>query len=428
VTISGGDEPDQLRERSLGLTHVLFQSATAMAPAAAVAFSLTVAVPYAGPSLPFAVALALIACLLVATALGQLAKHVPSAAGVYAYVSRGLGPEAGFVVGWCLLVFQPLVAPIVILLFAATTGDVVERELGWEIAGEWWIWVFVAVAIVTFLTLRGVRLSAGAGVALGAFEIAVFVALAVWMIVANLDSATLAPFDPTNAPEGTVEGTFKGMIFGILAFLGFEASAPLAEEARRPTCAIPRAVVLSVLAIGTLYVVAAYAMVVGTGFDSFVAVTASTEDPWRRLATIFWAGGWVLVFLAIANSAIAVCVALASGLAWGPRTAFVILATAGTIVLILVYVTVCVATIAFFRRRPDFNVLLHLVCPLLGAAAFLAPLYYQFDPLPPYPIRYGNWLAIGCVVTGLAVTAWMARKRRHALVNADRIFVAEAEA
>jgi amino acid transporter len=351
----------------------------------------------------------------------------------------------------------------------------VEQELGWEIAGEWWIWVFVAVAIVTFLTLRGVRLSAGAGVALGAFEIAVFVALAVWMIVANLDSATLAPFDPTNAPEGTVEGTFKGMIFGILAFLGFEASAPLAEEARRPTWAIPRAVVLSVLSIGTLYVVAAYAMILGTGFDSFVAVTASTEDPWRRLATIFWAGGWVLVFLAIANSAIAaanagataatrivyamgrngvlprafarthpthltphvailaqaaiaVGVALATGLAWGPRTAFVILATAGTIVLILVYVTVCMATIAFFRRRPDFNVLLHLVCPLLGAAAFLAPLYYQFDPLPPYPIRYGNWIAIGCVATGLAVTAWMARNRRHALVDADRIFVAEAEA
>jgi amino acid transporter len=462
-----------LRSDSIGLPQVLFQSVTHMAPGAAIAFSLLVAVPYAGPALPLSVLLALVGCVLVATAIGQLAKHIPSAGGLYSYVARGLGPEAGFMTGWLLLLFQPLVAPGIILVFASATREVVQNDLGWDYAGQWWIWVMVSVAFVVTLTYRGVRLSTNAGIALGIFELAVFLALAVWMVASNLGDTTLAAFDPSHAPEGAVTGTFKGMVFAILAFIGFEAAAPLGEEARRPRWTIPRAVVLSALVIGIVYVFAAYAWVIGTGFDSFAAVTTAPDnpDPWRRLATIFWAGGWVLVFLAIANSALAsanagataatrvvyamgrngvlprvfarthptymtphvavaaqgalaVVVALLAGWAWGPQMGFVVLATAATIVVILIYITVCVASIAYHRRqrRAEFRTLLHGVVPLLGAAAFAAPLYYQYRPLPPYPIRYGNWIAIGWLVAGLAVCAWMARHRRHALVAAERVF------
>jgi amino acid transporter len=466
--------PGALRRDSIGLPQVLFQSVTHMAPGAAIAFSLLVAVTHSGPALPLAVLLALVGCVLVATAIGQLAKHIPSAGGLYSYVTGGLGPEAGFMTGWALLLFQPLVAPAIILVFASATRDVFQHDVGWGYAGQWWIWTLLAVGVVITLTYRGVRLSTNAGIALGLFEIGVFVALAVWMVVSNFEDMTLAAFDPSYAPEGAVTGTFKGMVFAILAFIGFEAAAPLGEEARRPRWTLPRAVVLSALAIGIVYVFAAYAWVIGTGFDSFVAVTTAPDnpDPWRRLATIFWAGGWVLVFLAIANSALAnanagataatrivyamgrngvlprvfarthpthltphvaiaaqgalaVAVALLAGWAWGPQTAFVVLATAATIVVILVYMTVCVASIAYYRRRrqAEFNPFLHGLVPLLGAAAFAAPLYYQYHPLPPYPIRYGNWIAIGWLAAGIVLTAWMARHRRHALVAAERVFV-----
>jgi len=462
-----------LRGDSIGLPQVLFQSVTHMAPAAAIAFSLLVAVPYAGPALPLSVLLALVGCVLVATAIGQLAKEIPSAGGLYSYVARGLGPEAGLLTGWALLLFQPLVAPAIILVFAAATRDVVQHDVGWGYAGQWWIWVVLAVALVVASTYRGVRLSTNAGIALGLFEIGVFLALSVWMVVSNLGDVTLAPFDPSHAPEGAVTGTFKGMVFAILAFIGFEAAAPLGEEARRPRWTVPRAVVLSAVAVGILYGFAAYAWVIGTGFDSFVAVTTAPDnpDPWRRLATVFWAGGWVLVFVAIANSALAsanagataatrilyamgrngvlpralarthpayrtphvavaaqgalaVVVALLAGWAWGPQTAFVVLATAATIVVIVVYMTVCVASIAYFlrRRRAAFDPILHGAVPLLGAAAFAAPLYFQYAPLPPYPIRYGNWIAIGWLGAGVVVCAWMARYRRHALVAAERVF------
>jgi amino acid transporter len=465
---------DRLREHSIGLPQVLFQSITHMAPGAAIAFSILVSVGHVGPALPLSVVFALIACVLVATSIGQLAKHIPSAGGLYSYVTHALGPVPGFIVGWAFLLFEPLVAPLLFLIFAWATTDVMRNDVGWNYTGQWWIWVVLAAAIVFFLTYRDVRLSTDAGVVLGVFEIAVFVALAVWMILSNAGDLTLQTFNPSHAPEGTFTGTFKGMVFAVLAFIGFEASAPLGEEARHPRWTIPRAVVLSAFVIGLFYLLCSYAWVIGTGFSDFTATTLSPDNPnpWRRLGEIFWGGGWVLIFFAIINSALAnanagvnaatriiyamgrngvlprvfarthpkhltpyvaivaqtvlgLAVALLMAWKWGPLTAFVIVATAVTIVVIVVYIIVCIATAVFYRRerRDEFNPLLHIVVPTLGALAFLPPLYYQYRPLPPYPVRYANWVAIAWLVAGVALAAWFAKTRREALTNAERIFV-----
>src|SRR5207302_4253403 len=106
---------DHLREHSIGLPQVLFQSITHMAPAAAVAYSLLLSVFNAGPVLPLAVLLALIACLLAASSIGQLAKEMPSAGGLYTYTAKSLGPAAGFYVAWLFLLFEPLVCPFLFL-------------------------------------------------------------------------------------------------------------------------------------------------------------------------------------------------------------------------------------------------------------------------------------------------------------------------
>jgi amino acid transporter len=463
-----------LREHSIGLSQVLFQSITHMAPAAAVAFSIGAAVSHVGPALPLAVLLALIACLLVATSIGQLAREMPSAGGLYTYVARSLGPAAGFFVGWCFLLFEPLVAPLLFLIFAWTTTDVFYNEVGWHYSGQWWIWVLVAAGTVFFLTYRDVRLSTEAGVILGLFEIAVFTALALWMIFSN--GGTLGEFNPAHAPGGTLSGVFKGMVFAILAFIGFEAAAPLGEEARRPRWTVPRAVVLSAFVIGVFYVICTYAWVAGTGFTNFVSLTSAQADPWRHLAKVFWGGGWVLVFLAIANSAIAnanagvnaatrviyamarngalprafahthpqhrtpdvatvavsgfgVVIALLMGWKWSPLTAFIIIATAVTIVVIVVYMLVCLSCIVYFSTKAAdrFNIWLHGVVPALGILAFVGPLYYQYRPLPPYPVRIANWVAIAWLLGGVVVTIVMWIYRRQALLNAERIWVPDDE-
>jgi len=85
-----------LARGAIGLREVLFQSVTSMAPAGAVALSIAAGATYAGGALPLAVLLALIACLLVATSIGQLAKHLPSAGSIYTYPAEAIHPALGF--------------------------------------------------------------------------------------------------------------------------------------------------------------------------------------------------------------------------------------------------------------------------------------------------------------------------------------------
>jgi amino acid transporter len=460
---------DHLRENSIGLPQVLFQSITHMAPGAAIAFSILFAVQFAGPALPLSVLFALIACSLVAVSLGQLAKKVPSAGGIYAYVTAALGPVPGFFVGAIFLCFEPLVAPLLFLIFAWATTDVFRADVGWEWTGQWWVWVLFAALTVFYLTYRDVRLSTNAGVVLGIFEVGVFLALAIWIILSN--GIDFGVFNPSNAEGNTFDGIFKGMVFSILAFIGFEASAPLGEEARRPRWTIPRAVIGSCIAIGLFYFVCSIAWVSGTGFGNFTEDTLASANPWRALAEVFWGAGWVLIFFAIINSALAnsnagvnaasrvmytmgrngllprafgrthpvhrtphvaivaqtvlgIAVALLMGWKWSPLTAFGIISYALTSLVILVYITVCISTIVMYtqKHRAEFNVWLHGIFPAVGALAFLPPLYYQFRPLPDYPLRYGNWAAIGLFVLCILLTVYMATQRRDVLENPDRIF------
>ena len=85
--------------------------------------------------------------------------------------------------------------------------------------------------------LTGIKVSARAGTILGSFEIAVFVALAIWLVVKaggnNTGNVFTLHFATIKGYKG-FGGIAAGSIYTILAFIGFEALAPLAEEARNP--------------------------------------------------------------------------------------------------------------------------------------------------------------------------------------------------
>jgi amino acid transporter len=468
---AGGRQFEHLREHSIGLPQVLFQSITHMAPAAAVAYSIYISVPDARQALPLSVALALIACICAATAIGQLAKLFPSAGGMYTYAGKSLGGWAGFLVAWLFVGFQPLVAPFLYLEFGWAMSEVFTNSVGWHYSGQWWIWVVVMTVIVFLLTYRDIRLSTTAGVILGAFEIAIFAALALWMLFSNTGRLNAQPFNPNHAVNHW-GGVFKGMVFAILAFIGFEASAPLGEEARNPRRTVPRAVIGSAVAIGLFYVLCSYAWVFGAGFDGFVE-QATGADPWRNLGKVFWGTGWVVVFLAICNSIAAnsnaavnaatrvfyslarnglapkrlghvheryktptVAIAWMSGFAlvlsllvgwkWNPGTGFGIIATAAVPLVIIVYMLVCVGCVWHYwsKARSAFNPLLHLVLPIGGIVLFFFPLYYQYVKFPPpYPFKYANWVAIAWAGIGVVLTLLVTKMAPERLADVDRVYV-----
>jgi amino acid transporter len=308
-------------------------------------------------------------------------------------------------------------------------------------------------------------------VILGALEITIFGALAIWMLISNAGDLNAQPFNPTHA-DGEWGGVFKGMVFAILAFIGFEAAAPLGEEARNPRRAIPRAVVGSAIVIGAFYVLCAYAWVFGAGFNGFVD-QATGADPWRDLGKVFWGTGWILIFFAICNSiaansnaavnaatrvayalarnglaprqlahtherfrtpnvaiiwmtAFALVVSLAAGAKWGPLVGFSLLATIAVPVVIVVYMLVCAGCVWHYLHegRDQFNPLLHLVMPLAGIVLFFFPLYYQFYKAPPtYPVKYANWVSVIWLLGGIALTVFLVRFRRDKLRDIDRVYV-----
>ncbi len=471
ATTPGDRRFDHLREHSIGLPQVLFQSITHMAPAAAVAYSIYISVPDARQALPLSVALALVACICAATAIGQLAKLFPSAGGMYTYAARSLGPWAGFLVAWLFVGFQPLVAPFLYLEFGWAMGEVFKSEVGWHYSGQWWIWVLLMTVIVFLLTYRDIRISTTAGVILGTFEIGIFGALALWMLFSHGGDLNVQPFNPNHA-AGHWSGVFKGMVFAILAFIGFEASAPLGEEAKHPRRTVPRAVVGSAIAIGIFYVLCSYAWVFGAGFDRFVD-QATGADPWRNLGKVFWGTGWVIVFLAICNSiaansnaavnaatrvfyalsrnglapgplgrthprfrtphiaiiwmsAFALVLSLLIGWKWNPGTGFGIIATAAVPLVIVVYMLVCAGCLWHYwsKQRSAFNPLVHVLLPIGGIVLFFFPLYYQYYKVPPpYPFKYANWVAIAWAGLGLVLTFVVVRFAPERLRDVDRVYV-----
>ena len=298
-----------LTRGAIGLREVLFQSVTSMAPAGAVALSIAAGATYAGGALPLAVLLALIACLLVASSIGQLAKHLPSAGSIYTYPAEAIHPALGFLVGWGYALVEALLGPITMVLFGYLFGSIANSEWHWPFTTTWVIFMIVGAILVAALNYRGIQVSARAGTLLGLFEIVVFVALAIWLIVKAGSANTLSVFTlhyATIKGYKGFSGIAAGSIYTILAFIGFEASAPLAEEARDPKRTIQIAVVMSCLVIGLFYVFTTYAGDVFTGPDKFVSFgSLGGGSPWIQLGRDAWGLGWVVVFLAIVNSTFA---------------------------------------------------------------------------------------------------------------------------
>ena len=101
------------------------------------------------------------------------------------------------------------------------------------------------------------------------------------------------------------------------------------------------------------------------------------------------------------------------------------LATTATVVVILVYMLVMLGSIVFYltEKRDAFNPFLHLIFPVLGIILFAFPLFYQYHPLPAYPVRYAAWFAVGWICAGLLIGVVLHYTRPQALRNGQRIYV-----
>jgi amino acid transporter len=368
--------------------------------------------------------------------------------------ARGLHPGAGFLVAWGYVLVGWLIPPLVLLQLGFTTASTINSEFHGYPANLWWPWSLAGAVIVLAAGYYGIRTSARLGTILGISEIAVFLVLAVFLLVHAGGHNSGQVFTTHYSPTG-LTGVIGGSVFTLLAFGGFEGAAPLAEETRDPRRTIQRAVLLATLLIGVLYVFTTYAVDVAFGPKGFAAFASQTGNAsWEGLARWLYGLFWFFVFLAIVNSTIAnagvnvstrtayamgrigafprflaivsprhrspvysvlvafvitVAVTLALGLKYNPTVAFAMVGTGLVIVIVAIYILMCAACIGYFARRPGgFNWLSHLIIPLLGIAAFVPAwltsagikVFSFVTPLAP-PLSYMGPGVAGFMVLGV---------------------------
>jgi amino acid transporter len=297
-------QSEGLERDAIGLTEVLFQSITFMAPAVAVALSIGFATTYALGLTPLAVVLALIAVLFTAFSMGELARHLPSAGGMYTYVGRGLGSYAGWLLAWAFLLASIVVPSVLFAAFGFFGAGLITELTGYEQEYLWVPLTLLCAGIVWYLTYRGISISTRVGVALGLIEIAIMVFVSALLVINAGSANTASVFLPGDAG---IQPALQGMVFCLLAFVGFEAAAPLAEETRDPKRNTRRAILWSAILIGIFYVFCYYAATVYFGPDKMADFfTANGGNPWGGMAEEVLPGiGSYLVTIAILNSCLA---------------------------------------------------------------------------------------------------------------------------
>jgi amino acid transporter len=431
TTASVSSDAPSLERNAVGTTGVVFQSITHMAPAVATALSIGAATLYAGGITPLAVLFAMIAALFTAYSLGELARHLPSAGGMYTYVGRGLGSFFGWLMGWAFTLAEPLVAPILFGGFGFYGAIFVSSYLGMDFTYTWAILAVACGLLVWWLLYTGVSFSTRAGIVLGTIEIVIFLGISVLLVISAGANNTVDVFIPG---EGGVTPALQGMIFCLLAFIGFEAAAPLGEEAKDPKRTIRRAVIWSTIIVGAFYVFNMYAATVFFGpdrmQDEFYAFNGG--DPWGFMAEEVLPGiGGLLVIFAILNSCLAnasagataatrsvfnmgrggllpgffgavhptrrtpvnavhaqmilgIAIVLILGFVLSTEVlppglnVYVFLGTMLGVLFAGMYMAVNLACIAYFLRegRADFNPIKHLLIPILGFVAMVPALMF----------------------------------------------------
>ncbi|GAA1405694.1 transporter [Glutamicibacter uratoxydans] len=202
--------------------------------------------------LPLAYVVALITMLFTAMSYAAMVKKFPVAGSAYTYVQQSYGGATGFITGWLLLLdylFIPMLNFLILGLYVSSQFPSIPMQLP----------AFLAVLVVYLFNVLGIKLANRfniATVAISVAVVAVFGILALKMAINDPNAPSLVePFLPG---AGGFSPILTGAGILALSFLGFDAVSTLSEEARRPGRDIPRAIILTTLIGGGIFIVVSW--------------------------------------------------------------------------------------------------------------------------------------------------------------------------
>lgn len=306
-----------LRRRKLSFLPVFAQAVAAVAPAGAMSVIPALVFPglvfgSTGPNLLLTFGAAMAVMVLVSFCLRPMAKRMAAVSGLYSYTAKGLGQRTAITAGWSAIFGYGLVA-MGSLLVVGTYAVELFINLGVPLADPKIFTVLVILAAAgaaSFLTVRGIQISAWATVLMESISIGI---LAILMIVYFAFSPPKFSLESVFAWSGNFDAFSIGIVVAVSAFVGFESPTTLGGEASKPFVSVPRAITWTPILAGVLYLLAATAQDVALK-EAPVSITASStplSDLFSQTSPVFAA----VLDLGIAASWFACAIASVNALA-----------------------------------------------------------------------------------------------------------------
>lgn len=271
VTASPTTEQEGRFRRVLGVPSLVLFGLVYMVP-------LTVFTTYGivteitGGRVPVAYVITLAAMVFTARSYARMSVAYPYAGSAYVYAQRTFGPGVGFLAGWSLMLdylFLPMINYLVIGIYLEAAFPAVPA----------WVFILASIALVTFLNVIGIVSVARANFLIIAVQ-AIFIAVFVVLGFASLGGAAVDPLAPFTG-DGSVEGVgvlFAGAAVLCLSFLGFDSVSTLAEEAKEPTRSVPRAIMITTIAAGVIFIGLSYLAQLVYPSNEFADVDSAALD------------------------------------------------------------------------------------------------------------------------------------------------------
>lgn len=261
-------------------------------------------------AVPAAYLVALVVMTFTAISYGKMAGVFRNAGSAYTYVRESVHPNVGFMVGWTSLMDYLLLPMVNCLIIRLYLEQVFHQVPGW-------IWVVLYVAVTTTIIYVSMRSTSNVNMLLLLFSIvimAVFVVMVIAQLVQGEGAGTLASGTPFLGHPDTGEGgsvqllaILSGATVVCFSFIGFDAVTMYTEEAKTPRT-MPRAILLTVLLGGAIFLVAAY--FTQLRFPDNAPFGDYVDDPLPQIGVIVGGPVFQAVFVAAGF-----CATTASGLA-----------------------------------------------------------------------------------------------------------------
>lgn len=271
VPESLGHEPPargrQLRG-NLGVSSIVFMVVAAAAPLGVIGGVVPLGIASGnGTGFPATFIASTLVLLLFAVGFTAMTPYVEEAGAFFSYVRQSLGLPVGIGIAFVALVSYVALEAGVYGLLGPAGASVVELAGGPSL--PWWVFAAAAFAVTTYLGYRNIELSSRVLGVLLSGEIVIVLVLDL-VIVANGGDRGLS--SGIVNPDAIFSGSLGvGLLFAIISYVGFEATAIFRDEARTPERTIPRATYLALVLIGVFYAVTSWALISGWGDEQAVA-------------------------------------------------------------------------------------------------------------------------------------------------------------